>query len=122
MDVRKLVLNPILWLIVVVLVFSVRSMQIAINDEYLGETAGRAYSYVVGYIAACWVWRDMRKRSEFVPTDMVMLFPVIFIPSYLWRTRKWKGVGVLSGIVAILVLLTLVENLIYDIIFMSKYS
>lgn len=86
--------NPLYWFFGALLILFLRDIYFVLNRVSPGgsESLERFFLY---YPIACWVYYDSRKRKVYFPSDWILIFMVIFLPAYLFHTRRWKGLGLL---------------------------
>lgn len=86
---------PLVWFVAALFLLAVRDIVFAslgawtTNQRYLD-------SLVLYFPIACWVSRDSLKQGITYPSDWVLIATVIFLPVYMFRTRRAKGIGVLT--------------------------
>ncbi len=78
----------------VVLLLSGRDIYYAYY-ELEGSRNGELDTLLLFFPVACWVARDSYKRKASFPSDWVLIFFMVFLPAYLYKTRKYKGVLIL---------------------------
>lgn len=95
--------SPVVWFLFSLVVLLVRDVLLWNTGSMAGESARKMEGFLYGYIFACWLSRDSAKRGHLFPTDISVQFYYIFVPVYLFETRKWKGFLYIGGFLLLLV-------------------
>lgn len=85
---------PLVWFLVALLLLAGRDIVFASLGAW--TTNQRHVDSVALYFPiACWVYRDSLKRGIIYPSDWVLIAMIIFLPAYMFRSRRIKGIGIL---------------------------
>lgn len=100
----KHVRNPLNWFIAALAFLYLRDFYFAFNGQAIPGNRPLE-SFFLYYPIACWVYFDSRKQKIYFPSDWVMLLMILFLPAYMYHTRRWKGLGFLFLLVLALCVL-----------------
>lgn len=81
-----------------------------------------AFSTVIGYIAACWVWHDSKEKKIYFPADLALLWFWIGFPAYLYESKGMKGILIFIGLILSYLLFAYVSITITDSIYYSQFK
>jgi hypothetical protein len=84
--------DPKVWFVVFLVIVTIRNgVQLALGASPFQGTSDLD-RFTLGFIAACWVAKDARKRGGVCPTDQILYFTSLLVPVHILVTRKWRGV------------------------------
>jgi hypothetical protein len=84
-----------------------------------GEALLRLYNFTVAILLATWLIEDARVSARSGPSFdygwfVMWVFP-IYLPYYLYSTRRWRGLLILVGMLLLFLLPAIAESLVGDV-------
>ncbi len=120
--IQEVILNPLSWVILLLPVSLLADITLIVHTQSNIAPTYFAYTICLYYAAACWVSRDAVKQNVYFPEDQTFVFFWISFPSYLYESRKWKGIAMFVGLIAGYILLTISYFLFTDYIYNYYFS
>jgi len=91
-------LNPITWIFLTAAIGFVFDLAFASTNNSPNSPGFDAFSMVLVYIAACWVWNDSSNKKVYFPADLTLIFFWIGLPAYFYETKGLKGILIFVGL------------------------
>ncbi len=119
---KNVLLHPITWLLSLAAFGFVFDLIFVSATHYPYTPGFYALSSILGYAAACWVWKDSSQRKIYFPADLALLAFWIGFPAYLYEAKGFKGLLLFVGLIIAYLVLAYLHLYLTDRIYLSQFN